>query len=147
MFCELCVVHNTCEDNQIEGANMTLFDACTARSCCSAPEGWGGFSGVEEHEEFTGGDESGVNPFGHNVRNTIFIPADSTTSTTGIDCAACDTYGMCGSGGMGYELCASKGCCDDFEDPSEDNWIPPPLPDVNTTDTEVITDQPDVPPN
>ena len=118
----------------------------TARSCCSAPEDWEGFDGVEEYEDFTGGDESGVNRFGYNVRNTILIPADSSTSTTGVSCAACDTYGMCSSAGMGYELCASKGCCDGFEDPSEDNWIPTPLPDVNTTDTEIISDQPDVPP-
>ena len=167
MFCELCATHNNCADNEVEGANMTLFNECTARQCCSPPPGWEGFTGVMERVDYTGGDqdmsdEDVVNPEydnggrpGHfqgslsyaSGRGSIFLEVeDDVEPTGGIDCAACDMYGMCGSP-SGYILCSSKGCCDDYEDPEEDNWVPPPLPDDNSTDTAtgtVITDQPDV---
>ena len=34
VFCQLCAIHDSCEDNQIVGANLTLFEECTARQCC-----------------------------------------------------------------------------------------------------------------
>ena len=172
MFCELCWEYNNCEDNELPGANLTLFDECTARHCCSPPEGWEGFTGRIEVQDFTGGDldtsEDHVNPEeaeggppGHfrnfqgyvsfiETRGSIFLDVeDDGDDTGGIDCAACEMYGMCTSP-SGYEMCSSKGCCDDYEDPNADEWLPPPLPDDNSTDTAtgtVITDQPDDPPS
>jgi hypothetical protein len=169
MFCELCVIHDTCEDNQVEGANLTAFDECTARQCCSAPEGFVGFHGVEERQFFTGEDEvlaeDVVSPEdsdpGHftvsrgrisvaHGYGSIFMepPPEHAEEPAGlgIDCAACEMFGMCAAPGPGWDLCSEKGCCDGFEDPNEDNWIPPPLPDDNSTDTATgteIVDQPD----
>ena len=41
VLCQLCGLHSSCFDNEVEGANMTAFDACTEAGCCgSAPEGF-----------------------------------------------------------------------------------------------------------
>lgn len=147
VFCEMCVMHQTCSDNEIEGADLTLFDQCTAKNCCSPPEGFdpSDYNPVDNpgEEGFSPADEGDSTPPGYSPQLQLggAYVSQEQQATKGVSCHACDTYGICGTP-MGYAVCSQKGCCVGMTDPNEPDWIPEPLPDDNTTETATgeITD-------
>merc|ERR1740121_2799800 len=37
-LCMFCTMHASCSDNEVPGANLTMFDTCTETGCCAALE-------------------------------------------------------------------------------------------------------------
>lgn len=140
VFCELCVIHETCADNTIEGTDLTLFDKCTAKNCCSPPEGYdpSDYTPVEGED---GTSFKDLTPPSYNSQSLGGAYVSQNKEAPGLSCHACDTFGMCNSPN-GYAVCAEKGCCKGLVDPVEPDWIPEPLPDDNVTEATAgeITD-------
>jgi len=135
-FCEMCAIHHTCSDNEVEGADLTLFDECTAKQCCSPPEGYDPSDYIINNE---GAEEAFAptedTPPGYSLQpkslGGAYVSQDQQED--GVSCHACDSFGICGTP-MGYAVCSQKGCCAGMTDPNEPEWIPEPLPDDNTTE-------------
>ena len=99
-LCLFCAEHSSCKDNEVPGANLTLYNACTEASCCSETPDSEGFLSSSDMALIEGADK------------------DET------DCSACINYSMCASS-ESYEVCSNMGCCEGWDDPNVDDYVPP----------------------
>ena len=84
--------HAACLDNEIPGANLTMFDACTATGCCLGPD-----------DEF------------HPDHTTYFLDM-MVTEPADEDCNECTSMNMCADEmkdlmPVAHDYCVSSNCC------------------------------------
>jgi hypothetical protein len=96
-FCMFCSEHSSCLDNEIPGANLTLYNACVEATCCSeSPTGLEDTALIQEAEE----------------PDCSFC--DNFSMCTAI-------------GSSAYDTCNDMGCCEGMDDPNAVDYVPPPI--------------------
>jgi hypothetical protein len=113
-LCIYCSDHSNCKDNEVPGANLTMYDACVKEGCCSMPQGNppGALAQIASSE------------------TTLVGEAQAQASEQ--SCSMCDAYSMCTSPGSAFDACSAMGCCEGMDDPNDATYVPPPI-DYNST--------------
>ena len=110
LFCQLCGIHSTCQDNEIEGANLTAFDECTAEGCCGdAPEDFP----IEAASDDDGGPDADIAVASYSKHASTLVKV-VVEQDEGNDCSVCDMISLCESPSL-YEWCDGMGCCNGLE--------------------------------
>lgn len=110
LTCQLCSMHSTCQDNEIEGANLTAFDECTAQGCCGdAPEGFP----IEAASDDDGGPDADEAVASYSKHASTLVKVE-VEQDEGDDCSVCDMISLCESHSL-YEWCDGMGCCNGLE--------------------------------
>ena len=112
-LCLYCAMHESCSDNEVPGANLTIFDTCTDRGCCS----------IDESQKSIHGQSLSDNA---QYRSASYL-AESGDDNNGA-CSDCVNFNMCMSPGMPYDICFSMGCCNENNtSTTQNNGHVPPL--------------------
>jgi len=92
-LCMFCNKHASCSDNQVPGANLTMFEVCSDRGCCQSSSTDTQYSSAS------------------------YLVQPNATADDGA-CSDCAIHNMCMSPGNAFEICSSMGCCKDTDDHS-----------------------------